>query len=240
MYFLSFTWTTFAIVHHKPLTSKSCDFTEPDRHLGYSHCSSQEAGSTGTSHPPPSMMDLAFPFLTCGLSFWIPIMPEKAWRHHRNTCFSADLQSLESSNVPWASAPNCISSTVHILLECEAHTHLQVKEEPKICKMPSSACLFLQGKPPQNQRVGHPEVLRVSPIQQFFQAQNSLFFYFNMIIQRPSQFRITLFSFIPNMHCTTAQWPSFPVALSVFQGQLLCGATLPARVPKERSPTLAH
>lgn len=56
------------------------------------------------------------------------------------------------------------------------HTHLQVKEEPKICKMPSSACLFLQGKPPQNQKVGHPEVLRVILIQQFFQAQNLLFF----------------------------------------------------------------
>lgn len=55
------------------------------------------------------------------------------------------------------------------------HTY-RLRRNPKYAKMPSSACLFLQGKPPQNQRVGHPEVLRVSPIQQFFQAQNSLFF----------------------------------------------------------------
>lgn len=96
----------------------------------------------------------------------------------------------------------------------------------------SSACLFLQGKPPQDQKVGHPEVLTVIPIQQFSQPPEYIIFYSSMIIQHSNSSHITLFSFIPNMHCTLAQWPSFEVALFVFQvrqeeGQLLCGAILP-------------
>lgn len=58
----------------------------------------------------------------------------------------------------------------------------------------SSACLFLQGKPPHDQNAGHPEVLSVIPIQQFSQPQNPLSFIlvrsFNILVNSISHYSL--------------------------------------------------